>query len=943
MNARGQNTETKRIIACNYDDFVIRPHRSVEELEETVLRRFHRRDVAGQPIEGGTERADRFTKNPPVFSSTFPIIMFAFRLHMIGNPLIDGGEAVAHLGLGQREQVDDHDTARARRKVAAVAIRQDMLFQPRHLPQPQRRRLRRSDDEPGAMQYDPPITEPFICPQRHRGAEIGAHGQVGTDTSARLVQFNQRRVAVEAGFTPHPSQGAVARARHADGHGDANRRLVAGLEPRMVGHRQHQRQRLAVLEVLFHHAARKRLGDRIGGDKPEAPGLAEPYRFRRLVPEMHDEIGAARNMRAGLPTGFGIAVAQFVAHVLAADEGWVTDDEFRFRPFRRPGVEIAAHFDARGIVGHFFAGDRVQLPGHAVPAGDGAAMLVAQHVRFVIGDDGILFADIGEVLQHRLRRHGAAAGAEMPLQVADPQDQFGDGDGARVDFEAEKLVRIDGFESHLLFAEIDEGFQHLAFQPLHQFHRDIKEISRAAGRVKNPRGAKAVVEILHGGTRLFGVPRFHEMGGDDLDVLPVLRQRQDQRFRHKAFDIGPWRVMRAEGAAFARVERPFQQGAENRRFHILPVARGRDGQPVQFLLRQRDRRRVAEQPAVEMQNIGVQLRGESALVHVPPQAFQRDMNLSGLPLVGRQEVLEAARRQQADVLGEHGEQAAHQEKRDLFRDGVAVGGHLFGAALFRQGAHQAGFDGFRKLGQKGRDFPRHFSRPARRVEGARVGPDEAQTLADLFVSQIIEMNTEGLPIRELRVMLSLKRKVGVKLDHVPDIDHDDEGRPAFLRRQAAGIAFRLLAGVAHQRIPLGAAARAGTGPLQWKIEADLPQFRQLRVPLAALLGFEDEAAALVQVDIVGGIAAVFMAGNDAALENIGVVVLSLDRRFGLVHADQAAEFGQKQLIVRAFPATRGTPARDKARNRVVIVSCRQCGAPLPSKYRAGCRNFKANK
>jgi hypothetical protein len=30
------------------------------------------------------------------------------------------------------------------------------------------------------------------------------------------------------------------------------------------------------------------------------------------------------------------------------------------------------------------------------------------------------------------------------LQVADPQHQFGDGGGARVEFEAEELVRVDG-------------------------------------------------------------------------------------------------------------------------------------------------------------------------------------------------------------------------------------------------------------------------------------------------------------------------------------------------------------------------------------------------------------------------------------------------------------------------------------------------------------------
>src|SRR3546814_4645832 len=77
-----------------------------------------------------------------------------------------------------------------------------------------------------------------------------------------------------------------------------------------------------------------------------------------------------------------------------------------------------AQLAARVLVGHRFAGHRVQLVGDAVPAGDRLAAFVALDVPAVVGEHRVLAADVLEILQHRLGRHGAAAGAEVPLQVA---------------------------------------------------------------------------------------------------------------------------------------------------------------------------------------------------------------------------------------------------------------------------------------------------------------------------------------------------------------------------------------------------------------------------------------------------------------------------------------------------------------------------------------------
>src|SRR3546814_13463392 len=83
-----------------------------------------------------------------------------------------------------------------------------------------------------------------------------------------------------------------------------------------------------------------------------------------------DLIGAAGNVRAGLPDRLGVAVAQLLTDVLAADEGRVADDELRLRPTRRTRVLVGAQLAARVLVGHRFAGHRVQRVGDAVPAGD---------------------------------------------------------------------------------------------------------------------------------------------------------------------------------------------------------------------------------------------------------------------------------------------------------------------------------------------------------------------------------------------------------------------------------------------------------------------------------------------------------------------------------------------------------------------------------------------
>src|SRR3546814_2532562 len=94
-----------------------------------------------------------------------------------------------------------------------------------------------------------------------------------------------------------------------------------------------------------------------------------------------------------------------------------------------------------------------------------------------------------------------------------------------------------------------------------------------------------------------------------------------------------------------------------------------------------------------------------------------------------------------------------------------------------------------------------------------VGPDLQQALADSGLAQVLQVDAERLAVGELGVVLALQREVGKELDDVADVDDRQEGRPALLRRQAPGVVLRLLARVAHQGVPLRAAAPAGAEPV----------------------------------------------------------------------------------------------------------------------------------
>lgn len=90
-------------------------------------------------------------------------------------------------------------------------------------------------------------------------------------------------------------------------------------------------------------------------------------------------------------------------------------------------------------------------------------------------------------------------GAEVPLEVADPEDEVGDGGGAGADFDAAELVGVDGeagvFDGELGVGELGEEVVDLAFEAFEVFEGDVEEVSGAAGGVEDGDGAEVFEEF----------------------------------------------------------------------------------------------------------------------------------------------------------------------------------------------------------------------------------------------------------------------------------------------------------------------------------------------------------------------------------------------------------------------------------------------------------------
>ena len=146
-------------------------------------------------------------------------------------------------------------------------------------------------------------------------------------------------------------------------------------------------------------------------------------------------------------------------------------------------------------------------------------------------------------------------------------------------------------------------------------------------------------------------------------------------------------------------------------------------------------------------------------------------------------------RQQLHVLGEHREQAAHEEMRHLLR------------------RHTSSPPAPSTLGEPLGDLARDLGRACASDRASADRSRSLEPLAHLLLAQVFEIDAKALPVGELRVVLPLAGEVGIDLDAVADVADEDEGRPAVRGRQRAGIVLGLPPGVQHQHVPGAVAPR----------------------------------------------------------------------------------------------------------------------------------------
>lgn len=81
------------------------------------------------------------------------------------------------------------------------------------------------------------------------------------------------------------------------------------------------------------HLAVEDLGEGVSGDEAEAADFGGAGEFCGALPPVHDEVGGVGNEVVDLAECGDIAVAEFGADILAADEGRIADDEVGCGPF----------------------------------------------------------------------------------------------------------------------------------------------------------------------------------------------------------------------------------------------------------------------------------------------------------------------------------------------------------------------------------------------------------------------------------------------------------------------------------------------------------------------------------------------------------------------------------------------------------------------------------
>jgi hypothetical protein len=298
----------------------------------------------------------------------------------------------------------------------------------------------------------------------------------------------------------------------------------------------------------------------------------------------------------------------------------------------------------------------------------------------------------------------------VPLEVTDPEDEVRDDCGARVEFKPEELVGIYGeagmFEGLLGLSKGIEGFEDFAFESLHVFESDVKEVSGAAGGVEDAGVAELFVEGAGGFDCGGSVAGVDVLGDDGEGIAPVVAEGLDEGGDNEALDVGAGSVVGSEGMALVGVEGAFQEGSEDGGFYVAPAGVGGFDQEVELIEREGQGGGGFEEAAVELEDVAAEDGGEATFVHGLPESLGHIGEVDYFVPQAFEEVEPTALGKETHVFGEGGEDASREEFGDLF----------WGVLEFEVTG---------EYGEFGCDFAGDFRGDSRGVEGERVEPDSA--------------------------------------------------------------------------------------------------------------------------------------------------------------------------------------------------------------------------
>src|SRR4051812_20251403 len=108
-----------------------------------------------------------------------------------------------------------------------------------------------------------------------------------------------------------------------------------------------------------------------------------------------------------------------------ADERGIPHDEVGFTPFRERRVDESVDGDLGRHVRYLFSGHRMYLRGHTVVLRHCLAALIEERFLAIVLENSVAVLDVVKHLDDGLCWDSRSERAKVPLDVANPEDEFG--------------------------------------------------------------------------------------------------------------------------------------------------------------------------------------------------------------------------------------------------------------------------------------------------------------------------------------------------------------------------------------------------------------------------------------------------------------------------------------------------------------------------------------